>query len=336
MQRAPYFALLLGVLVAACADIASATPSSEEGELNAAPAALFGPEPKGTNTKFPIVLVHGFDGAPNKRFAWNGVEEALERDGHEVEAAVLPPYASTEVRAEALKKVVEGVLASTGAQKVNLIAHSMGGLDSRHLISALGFGDKVASLSTISTPHRGSAIADASLAFFDKVDASNDSIRALAPVLGIRVEDTDENVDLRGALEALAEKSAAAFNASHEDDPRVYYQSWAGVSTLLGNHHSMEKEACKGLVLAADRRADRVDISFLAMLPFVTHGTDLRPSDGLVTVESAVWANFRGCIPADHLDEVGQPNHAEPDRRTGFDPRRFYRNVAFELASKGF
>ena len=30
------------------------------------------------------------------------------------------------------------------------------------------------------------------------------------------------------------------------------------------------------------------------------------PNDGLVTVTSATWGTFLGCIPADHLDEVGQ------------------------------
>jgi triacylglycerol lipase len=45
---------------------------------------------------------------------------------------------------------------------------------------------------------------------------------------------------------------------------------------------------------------------------------------------------FRGCIPADHLDEVGQPRRDVPDVRTGFDHLRFYRNVAYELASRGF
>src|SRR5207237_9941038 len=44
--------------------------------------------------------------------------------------------------------------------KVNLIGHSMGGLDSRYAVSNLGLGDKVASVTTIGTPHRGSSVAD--------------------------------------------------------------------------------------------------------------------------------------------------------------------------------
>jgi triacylglycerol lipase len=68
----------------------------------------------------------------------------------------------------------------------------------------------------------------------------------------------------------------------------------------------------------------------------VAHGTELRPNDGVSTVESARWGRFRGCIPADHLDQVGQINDEGPDRRTGFDYLRFYRNIAFELAEMGY
>jgi triacylglycerol lipase len=54
------------------------------------------------------------------------------------------------------------------------------------------------------------------------------------------------------------------------------------------------------------------------------------------TVESAKWGKFRGCIPADHLDQVGQINDRRPDRHTGFDFVRFYRNIAFDLAARGY
>ena len=45
---------------------------------------------------------------------------------------------------------------------------------------------------------------------------------------------------------------------------------------------------------------------------------------------------FRGCIPADHLDQVGQVRDEGANRRTGFDFIRFYRNIAFDLAAMGY
>ena len=49
-------------------------------------------------------------------------------------------------------------------KKIHIIAHSMGGLDSRYMISKLGMADRVLSLTTISTPHHGSPIADITVA----------------------------------------------------------------------------------------------------------------------------------------------------------------------------
>ena len=45
-------------------------------------------------------------------------------------------------------------------EKVHVIAHSMGGLDARYMISRLGMEDRVLSLTTVGTPHRGSKYAD--------------------------------------------------------------------------------------------------------------------------------------------------------------------------------
>jgi triacylglycerol lipase len=54
------------------------------------------------------------------------------------------------------------------------------------------------------------------------------------------------------------------------------------------------------------------------------------------TVESSKWGEFRGCIPADHLDQVGQIDDVGASHQTGFDSLRFYRNLAFDLAARGF
>ena len=50
----------------------------------------------------------------------------------------------------------------------------------------------------------------------------------------------------------------------------------------------------------------------------------------MVTVESAKWGTFMGCIPADHLDEVGQPRDGT-HRFTGFSHIAFYRGIASNL-----
>jgi hypothetical protein len=56
----------------------------------------------------------------------------------------------------------------------------------------------------------------------------------------------------------------------------------------------------------------------------------------MVTVASAKWGHFMGCVPGDHSDEIGRMTTANPNPRTSWDPQRFWRGVAFELANRGF
>jgi triacylglycerol lipase len=121
-----------------------------------APPAVPGP------TRHPIVLVHGFAGFDSIRVGkaradyFRGIRVRLEKLGHRVEVVRLPPIASVESRARRLAEQVRAF----GLERVNLVAHSMGGLDARYAISKLGLSDCVASLTTVGTPHRGTPVAD--------------------------------------------------------------------------------------------------------------------------------------------------------------------------------
>ncbi len=297
--------------------------------------APLGPDPQGLATRFPIVLAHGFDASPTNRWGFNGVAQALEADGHIVEVASVPPYNSPEVRAMFLADHVDAVLERTGAEKVNIIAHSMGGLDTRVLVSGMGYGDRVASVTTISSPHRGTAVADVALGLVP--GAADTAIDALAKAWGRSFSDVAEDTDVRAALSALAEKNAPAFDADYPADGRVFYQSWAGVSSVFGIHNPKDSGACEGKMLVHDgASADKMDPTLVPMAALTAHGTRLLPNDGMATVESAKYGKFQGCIPADHLDEVGQPGDTGADKHTGFDHLRFYRNISFDLAQLGF
>lgn len=294
-----------------------------------------GKDPAGAPTRYPIVLAHGFDASPTNRWGFWKVDQALLDDGHDVYVAIVPPYERVAVRAAHLARVVDDALDASGADKVNLIAHSMGGLDARHLISSLGYGDRVASLTTISSPHRGTAVADAVLKVLPGF--ADPLVDRLAAAWGATFNElADEKTDVAGALEDLSEANAPKFAAENPDDPKVYYQSWAGVSSPFGVHDEDDWEACEGRILRHAGTTDRLHFSLLPMAVLTGKGLRDLPNDGMATVESAKWGRFRGCIPADHLDEVGQPRHDGPVSTTGFDHLRFYRNIAFELAEMGF
>jgi triacylglycerol lipase len=335
MRTYPFVALACAATVFSCGG--SDTGSTHHGDdaFTEAPAPVGGPEPHGNPTKFPIVLVHGFMASPTSFWgSFFKVPETLRADGHTVFVPTLPPFDSVEVRAESLARQLEDILHESGASKVNLLAHSMGGLDCRDVITRLGFGDRVASLTTISTPHGGSAVADVILHLLP--GDSDRALNALAQAFGDTFSDANQDPHLRAALTALAESTAPGFNEAHPDDERVHYQSWAGVSSVAGISNPADRVACEGNIMTFQGRAHVMEALLVGSAAFVTHGTKLRPNDGLVMVESAKHGEFRGCIPVSHLSELGQISLEGANRRTGLDHLRFYRSLAFELAAKGF
>ncbi|HEY4180946.1 MAG TPA: triacylglycerol lipase [Kofleriaceae bacterium] len=287
-----------------------------------------GPTPSGRATRYPIVLVHGFMGtASSPLWSFYKVADALRADGNIVIEADLPAFDAPANRAAILATQIDATIAHYG--KVNIIAHSQGGLDSRYLISSLGYGDRVASLTTISSPHRGTAIADKALGLLPGgLDATvNGTLRTL----GLDVA----NVNVRAALTAMAEKNAPAFNAANPDRPGVYYQSWAGVTSKNGVASSVNLDVCEGKLLIHPDTMDKLGTLLPSLVwTIVGHGVG-DANDGVATVASAKHGVFRGCFPADHMDEVGQVMDTY-DTATGWDHLRFYRNMAFDLAAKGY
>ena len=129
--------------------------------MTASPAQA--PSPLAVRTRHKVVLVHGVLGFTRRTISrlfsfayFQGVEDALLDAGIDVVSVALPATASVEARAQALAQAIE----RTGEGPVNLIAHSMGGLDARWYVGKLGGHARVASLVTISTPHRGTHVAD--------------------------------------------------------------------------------------------------------------------------------------------------------------------------------
>lgn len=290
-----------------------------------------------TPAQFPIVLAHGFAASPDNLWAFYKVKDALVRDGHRVVEARVQPFGTPEARAKELAKIVDKALADNKAAKVNIIAHSMGGLDSRVLVSGLGYGDRVASLTTISTPHRGTYVADVALKLVDGPFA--DAANGLAKLYGRTF--TDDALaaasDVRGALEAISESGAEAFNAKYKDDPRVDYYSFAGVSAKVGIGDDLDQQVCEGTLKGG---TDQMSPLLIPISVIVGHGfgfqSSFRPNDGMATVESSKWGTFLGCMRADHLDEVGQQKHEGPDERSGFDHIVFYRALASTLGDHGY
>ncbi len=308
------------------------------------PVAPLGPAPQGSPTQYPIILAHGFNTSTTNFWRFNGVDVALRADGHEVVLGSVPPFDTPAVRASYLAEQVDTLLADTGADKVNLVCFSQGGLDCRYLVSpaGLGYADRVASVTTISSPHRGTYVADATVALLPDADSASGSlVDLLFRWYGSTFSQLAGDSHFVAAMESMSEAAMLDFNDVIVDDDSVYYQSWAGFSYVGGfpNPRDTIYDVCRddsGVLRMLSDARDIMDPLLAGGAIFVAHGSELRPNDGVATVEGAHWGRFRGCIPADHLDQVGQINDRRPDRRTGFDWIRFYRNIAYELAAMGY
>ena len=112
-------------------------------------------------TKYPILLIHGVFFRDYKYFGyWGRIPGQLRRNGAQVYFGNQPSAASIEECGKFLDKRIREILEETGCEKVNVIAHSKGGLDIRYAMAFCGTAPYIASVTTVSTPHRGSRFAD--------------------------------------------------------------------------------------------------------------------------------------------------------------------------------
>ena len=235
--------------------------------------------------RYPIVLVHGLNGFDQWRLdlgRWplvrieyfRAIAARLRAVGvPAVHAAVLPPRGSIVERAAALAAYVEREVA---APRFHLVAHSMGGLDARHYLTHLGGAARGAlSLTTLATPHRGSPLA---AMLVDSLFAP-----CLRVTRRLRLERLLRYTHSKSAgHHDLRPAACTAFNTVTPDVPGVAYFSWAGAPPQGAVQWPLR--LTWGILL---------------------RGPEGGPNDGMVTVDSARWSGWRGCVPADHISLVG-------------------------------
>lgn len=134
------------------------------------------------NNEYPILMMHGFMGFSEMKIFnitlfeyFNGVKALLEQMGYTVYTPSVTPIAPPQDRAVEWANYIDGILDETGAAKVHLIAHSQGCIDARvvaaptdcgcktphdELLSGMGYGDKIETITTLGGPHLGTPLAD--------------------------------------------------------------------------------------------------------------------------------------------------------------------------------
>ncbi len=254
-----------------------------------------------TQTKYPIVLVHGLFGFDNIGPVeyWYGIPSALRADGAKVYVAQVSAANSTEVRGEQLLTQVKQILAATGAAKVNLIGHSHGGPTIRYVASVRP--DLVASATSVGGVNKGSAVADVLLGIAPPGSLSNTVLvsitNGLANIINFLSGGGGLSQNSLAAAQSLSTAGSIKFNQAHpEGIPTsscgegaytangVSYFSWSGAKAYTNIF-------------------DPIDPA-LALTSLAFAGAK---NDGLVaSCSSHLGRVIRDDYAMNHLDEVNQ------------------------------
>ena len=231
-------------------------------------------------TRYPLLMVHGMGFRDRKHLNyWGRIPAKLIRRGAKVFYGGQDSAGSVGDSAARLAKSLEAALESSGAEKVNIIAHSKGGLEAR-LLASMGYADRIASISTINTPHNGSLTVDRLM-------------RLPSPLIRLAARLTDlwmkllgdECPDSMSCFELFTTAAAERFNAENPVPEGVLCQSFAfKLKTARGDL----------TMLIPDLVVKRFD----------------GENDGRLSGRAVRWARFRGVYTSvsgrgiSHPDEV--------------------------------
>jgi triacylglycerol lipase len=263
----------------------------------------------------PIVLMHGMAGWKSLAGIdyFNGIAEPIEQDGYLVLATEVDPFNAVEERAKQAAVQIEAYMNEVGAEKVHLVGHSQGGLDARHLVAGLGWHDRVATVTTIGTPHQGTIVSD--IAYFGLPRPAREVARYLIDTYAQGI--TGHEANIAAQLRNLSQKFArGVFNPANPNHPDVEYYSYGGATQVN--------------VLVDKTREDICNPALL--ITYALLEAEEGDNDGLVSVQSSMWGTYLGTLAADHFDEIGQP----PGRsRAAFNPTLFYPRLVKFLQGDG-
>lgn len=260
-----------------------------------------------TTLKYPIILVHGI-GAKDSSLFWGRIPKRLEAIGLKVFLGNTDSWGSIENNAISLSKTVDWVLNLCHCKKVNIIAHSKGGLDSRFLISSLNYADKIASLTTISTPHYGSEIVDY---IFEKKSIYNPISKKIVNLV-VKLYG-DKSPEPYKIVAELTTKSMIDFNLRNRNNENVYYNSYY---TFMKN--------------AID------DLTYFLTYRYIKKSVG--DNDGIVSIKSAQWGEDCTLIQGKNGHGISHREIIDIKRSavSGVDIPDVYLKIVNKLIAKGF
>ena len=286
------------LLIAAVATMTLAAPTQ---------AGWFSNYFKYTKTKHPIVLVPGifaFDTIAGIDY-WYQIPSAIESRGGKVFVPKINAFDSSVDRGEHLIAQLDEIKASSGGKisKFNLMGHSQGGVTSRYVMAVRP--DLVASVTSMSTPHTGSPVADLLTDIAPEDTMQGELFAAVGDAVGNLVNLLSDNKasesDLYAMLGEFNQAGAADFNARYPLGLPTE-ECGEGDRTVTVNGHDIELFSWGG----GSPVTTGVDISDL-MFGTTSLVFEGAPSDGI----TGVCANHFGRILRDNyiMNHIDINNH---------------------------
>lgn len=262
-------------------------------------------------TQYPILLVHGIFFRDSMYFNyWGRIPGELEKNGATIRYGNHHSAASIEDSALELTRRIRAIREETGCEKVNIIAHSKGGLDCRYAISELGAAPYVASLTTINTPHRGCLFAECLLHKISPeiqqkiAHTYNDTLKKLG----------DTNPDFLTAVGQLTVSACYDLNKKLQPPPEeIFCQSYGSV---LGR-----------------AKGGKFPLNLSHHLVSYYDGEN----DGLVSETAFPWGSRYTCLRPTGKKGISHGDMVDNTRRNipEFDVREFYVQLVSDLKRRG-
>lgn len=248
---------------------------------------------------------------------WGRIPKYLTEHGARIFYGNQDAAASIENNARTIGESLVQALKQSHAEKVNIIAHSKGGLEARYLISTLGMASKVASLTTINTPHHGSVTVDKLLKLPRILVQTVGTLTNLwMKLLG------DQNPAAYEVFHQFTTAYARRFNVKNPDADGVFYQSFG----------FQMKHAFSDITMT---------------IPYLTVRHFEGANDGLLSERAVTWTNFHGMYTSvtdrgiSHADQVDVRRIRFSKKQPGCDLEiaditTFYRQLVIDLKKKGY
>ena len=281
-----------------------------------------------TQTRYPIVLVHGlfgFDSIAGIDYYW-GVPSALRNGGARVYVPQQSAANASEVRGEQLLAELRRLKAAYGHSKFNLIGHSHGGQTVRYVAAVAP--ELVASVTTMGTPHLGSPVADRlqrDLAATGLTGFVASIANAFAAFESFLSGGSSLPQDSLAALMSLNSAGAADFNRRFPaGQPSTSCGQGAAVANGVRYYSMSGTRVVTNILDPADGLLGLTSLYFPSG----------QANDGLVGRCSSHWGMvLRDDYPWNHLDEVNQSFGLRGLFTT--DPVAVYRAHANRLKATG-